>query len=451
MRKSGLTGDEAYALSKHGKVTEDLGPLKKEVSSLKKDLANVWNGYMAPNKGNVLNDWKMETVIPSDVNVKITDSDDSPSKQINITNTDKTRRGAYIDVGNVFVGNGLLAPAGNYYFHFKCRCNKNNAYTYQSASIDFYEYYNDDLKGSFTVETTAGEIGDKKFYDLVYKLSVTDTTSAFNRIYICSNKNFDYAIKDLYIIKDTDNDDPYFAEIKGLNYCIKKVDESESVKTNLKVGIIGDSLSDPSIHHAEKWHKFLYDNNGYAINCVAVSGSGYFNGSNKSGKSNHQFYNQALRLDNDCDIVLVFGGLNDAGKVKNGDVIIGKKNSTETTTIGGCINKTISNILSTNPLATIGIITPTPWEGLNPMIAEDNEYYNGTIGILNLIKEICDYRSIPCLDLFHESGLRPWIGRFKEEYFVSVDDGTHPNEKGHEKFIYPRIREFLRKLNWQNI
>ena len=31
MRKSGLTGDEAYILSKHGKVTEDLGPLKKKL------------------------------------------------------------------------------------------------------------------------------------------------------------------------------------------------------------------------------------------------------------------------------------------------------------------------------------------------------------------------------------------------------------------------------------
>lgn len=39
MRKSGLTGDEAYVLSKHGKTTEDLGPLKKEVSSLKEDTA----------------------------------------------------------------------------------------------------------------------------------------------------------------------------------------------------------------------------------------------------------------------------------------------------------------------------------------------------------------------------------------------------------------------------
>lgn len=41
MRKSGLTGDEAYILSKHGKTTEDLGPLKKEISLIKEDLGNI--------------------------------------------------------------------------------------------------------------------------------------------------------------------------------------------------------------------------------------------------------------------------------------------------------------------------------------------------------------------------------------------------------------------------
>lgn len=38
MRKSGLTGDEAYALSKRRKTTEDLGPLKKEIGLIKEDL-----------------------------------------------------------------------------------------------------------------------------------------------------------------------------------------------------------------------------------------------------------------------------------------------------------------------------------------------------------------------------------------------------------------------------
>lgn len=41
MRKSGLTGDEAYILSKHGKTTEDLGPLKKEIGLIKEDLGNL--------------------------------------------------------------------------------------------------------------------------------------------------------------------------------------------------------------------------------------------------------------------------------------------------------------------------------------------------------------------------------------------------------------------------
>ena len=41
MRKSGLTGDEAYILSKHGETTEDLGPLKKEIGLLKEDIADL--------------------------------------------------------------------------------------------------------------------------------------------------------------------------------------------------------------------------------------------------------------------------------------------------------------------------------------------------------------------------------------------------------------------------
>lgn len=43
MRKSGLTGDEAYALSKRRGTSGDLGPLKKELSLLKEDLGYLDN------------------------------------------------------------------------------------------------------------------------------------------------------------------------------------------------------------------------------------------------------------------------------------------------------------------------------------------------------------------------------------------------------------------------
>lgn len=64
MRKSGLTGDEAYILSKHGKTTEDLGPLKKEIGLLKEDIDN-------------LNDKKITKFYASNLGeTHITDSDD---------------------------------------------------------------------------------------------------------------------------------------------------------------------------------------------------------------------------------------------------------------------------------------------------------------------------------------------------------------------------------------
>lgn len=41
MRKSGLTGDEAYALSKRRGTTGDLGPLKKEIGKLKEEIGKL--------------------------------------------------------------------------------------------------------------------------------------------------------------------------------------------------------------------------------------------------------------------------------------------------------------------------------------------------------------------------------------------------------------------------
>lgn len=51
MRKSGLTGDEAYALSKRRGTSGDLGPLKKEIGLIKEDLSNKITKFYASNQG----------------------------------------------------------------------------------------------------------------------------------------------------------------------------------------------------------------------------------------------------------------------------------------------------------------------------------------------------------------------------------------------------------------
>lgn len=53
MRKSGLTGDEAYVLAKRGKTTEDPGLLKKEIGLIKSDLSNKITKFYASNQGEV--------------------------------------------------------------------------------------------------------------------------------------------------------------------------------------------------------------------------------------------------------------------------------------------------------------------------------------------------------------------------------------------------------------
>lgn len=117
MRKSGLTGDEAYVLAKHGKTTEDLGPLKKELSLLKEDISNKITKFYASNQG--------EIHITDSDNGKVQDmvlygkSEQKQYKGINLFLPD-TKKGEYIEVSipkgsSVFwITNGTPATGGNF-------------------------------------------------------------------------------------------------------------------------------------------------------------------------------------------------------------------------------------------------------------------------------------------------------------------------------------------------
>ena len=60
MRKSGLTGDEAYALSKRRGTSGDLGPLKKEIGLIKEDLSKINDYIEEPENRDRLTDKKSQ-------------------------------------------------------------------------------------------------------------------------------------------------------------------------------------------------------------------------------------------------------------------------------------------------------------------------------------------------------------------------------------------------------
>lgn len=208
-----------------------------------------------------------------------------------------------------------------------------------------------------------------------------------------------------------------------------------SALTGLKIDIIGDSWSAVNDTASVKYTNLLQNNDGMNVNVLAYSGSGY----SKPTSANKPFYVQALNVRIDSDIVFIFGSFNDVSEIIDG-VTIGEVTDTGTSTICGCINTTIDNIVSRNPSAKIIIGTAGAWQGYNAN--NDNNNPNNAIALqyIEAIKNVCFKRGYPCIDYLRTMNLKPWIASFRTAY---QPDGTHPNNAGHLKYVYPRIKRTL--------
>lgn len=199
--------------------------------------------------------------------------------------------------------------------------------------------------------------------------------------------------------------------------------------TNRKWTDIGDSLTDSYTKTGAHYFDYIKNITGITHINKGLSGTGY-------AQSTDNYMTRALTVDPDSDVVTIFGSGNDASSGKQ----LGTATDTGTNTIAGCINTTIDNIFSINPIMPLGIVTPTPWQGNMP-------YNNGWMEqYANLIVEICRRRSIPCLDLFHCSNLNPNSEQVRNlAYSRDNGNGVHPNELGHA-LIAPKFQAFLETI-----
>lgn len=190
--------------------------------------------------------------------------------------------------------------------------------------------------------------------------------------------------------------------------------------------LIGDSLTASYVYTGAHYYEYISAATGISIANHAVSGEGYTDG----------FVTQSLQISASDDIVTIFGSGNDASS----GLPLGVPSDTGTSTIAGYINTVIDNVYSINPVIQLGIITPTPWKNNMPYDDGWMEDY------ANLITTICKLRSIPCLDLYHCTGLDT-NSTYVQAQAYSRDGGnaTHLNEIG-QKHIAPRIQTFLETL-----
>jgi len=230
-----------------------------------------------------------------------------------------------------------------------------------------------------------------------------------------------------------------FAETNGTTmpsavvpYASKKVISVDNFIWKGKTWVaFGDSLTEKNAMTTIHYYDYVKGETGIDVTVMGVGGTGYAKGGTNA------FYNRIVNVPTDADVITIFGSFNDLSS----GLSLGTETDTGTETIAGCMNTTLDNLFTTYPLAVVGIVAPTPWQSATPLseTSSASQY-------CALLKRICERRSIPYLDLFHSSLLRPWDASFKSlAYTKDGGGGTHPDETGHE-LIAPRFKGFLETL-----
>ena len=216
----------------------------------------------------------------------------------------------------------------------------------------------------------------------------------------------------------------------------------------LKINFLGDSItqgigasSADTIYHALLAKEANITARNYGISGTRYA---YQKGTPKRPKlgfeDSNDFCARYDAMDNDADVVVIFGGVND---YSHGDASLGRFGDTSFESFYGACDYLYRNLLKKYLGKQIVVMTPLHMIGETkvPEIKMPGGY-----GILrdyvHAIKEVAEYYSIPVLDLYAVSGIQPDIDEVREKF---MPDGIHPNDAGH-RIIANKLKTFLEAL-----
>lgn len=157
-------------------------------------------------------------------------------------------------------------------------------------------------------------------------------------------------------------------------------------------------------------------------------------------KWDRDFISRVPEMDNDADIVVVFGGTNDFG---HGDAPLGTMDDRTPYTFYGALHCLYTALTEKYPDVPVVILTPLHRLNEDSPKGDNKPEPVGTLKeYVNIIREVAEYYSFPVLDLYKESGLQPKIPVIQQKY---VPDGLHPNDDGNAILAH-KIARFLETL-----
>ena len=157
-------------------------------------------------------------------------------------------------------------------------------------------------------------------------------------------------------------------------------------------------------------------------------------------KWDRDFISRVPEMDNDADIVVVFGGTNDFG---HGDAPLGTMSDRTPYTFYGALHCLYTALTEKYPGVPVVILTPLHRLNEDSPKGDNKPEPVGTLKeYVNIIREVAEYYSFPVLDLYKESGLQPKVPVIQQKY---IPDGLHPNDDGNAILAH-KIARFLEML-----
>lgn len=222
------------------------------------------------------------------------------------------------------------------------------------------------------------------------------------------------------------------------------------METNgFKINFLGDSITEGvGVSTKDKlYHALLKEEMGWSqARNYGISGTRFAlqKGTPECPKNDYvdvnSFSERFADMDDDADMVVVFGGTNDYG---HGDAPIGGFSDRTPDTFYGACHYLFSGLVKKYLGKPVVIMTPLhrscEFSNVGSCkpdgVATLREY-------VNIIREVAEYYSLPVLDLYATSGIQPAIEEVKNAY---MPDGLHPNDAGH-RIIADKLKSFIKNM-----
>ena len=205
----------------------------------------------------------------------------------------------------------------------------------------------------------------------------------------------------------------------------------------LKINFLGDSITEGvGASSVEKvYFNLLKERHGLAeARGYGISGTRFAKQRAKSETESFDldFNLRAAEMDDDADVVVVFGGTNDYG---HGDAPFGTDSDRTPDSFCGACHSLMRLLKEKYVGKTVVFMTPLHREN------ETTPRFDGHVlaDFVEVIKKTAVVYSIPVLDLYGASGIQPDIPAIKEAF---APDGLHPNDAG-QNIIAERLEAFL--------